>query len=45
MRGNVRNKTNLNIFYIPDSNINIQAPLKNKKIPKQNSTEFPNALM
>lgn len=30
---------------IPDSNRRIQAPLKNKNIPKQNSTEFPKAFM
>lgn len=28
---------------LPDSNTNIHAPLKNKNIPKQNSTELPNA--
>lgn len=29
----------------PDSNNSIHAPLKNRKIPKQNSTELPKALM
>lgn len=32
-------------LYLPDSKIKIQAPLKKRKMPKQNSTLFPKALI